>query len=75
MPIAKFGFPIVLAVFFMWFFFMSYLPKIDERAQNMINMCFGTMKDLTHSIQGLETVMGKVSEKIEQNNFCPQGKK
>lgn len=75
MPIAKFGFPIVLAVFFMWFFFISYLPKTEERSQNMINMCFVTMKDLTHSIQGLEGVMGKMSERIEQNNLCSSPKK
>lgn len=75
MPIAKFGFPIVLAVFFMWFFFISYLPKTEERSQSMINMCFNTMKDLNHSIQGLESVMGKMSDKIEQNNLCSSTKK
>lgn len=75
MPIAKFGFPIVLAVFFMWFFFMSYLPKTEERSNNMINMCFITMKDLNRSIQGLENIMGKVNEKIDQNNICYAAKK
>ena len=74
-PIAKFGFPLVLAVFMIGIFFFSYLPRTEERLQGMITMCFSNMKDITHTAQTLEIAVNRMQDKIEQSNLCQSPKK
>lgn len=59
--ITKFGFPLALAIFLLYWFFIFYFPRTEERMREQANACLQAIKDTATSVQNLErTIQQKI---------------